>query len=520
MSARPGRPRSAAADAPWPWWRSAVVYEIYVRSFCDADGDGIGDLEGIRQQIPYLAWLGVGAIWLTPINRSPMADGGYDVCDYLDIDPVFGDLAAFDALLAECHGHGLRVLLDWVPNHTSDRHPWFLDARASRSAPRRNWYIWRDGDRPPNNWRAAFGGPAWTFDDTTQQWYLHLFLPEQPDLNWAEPQVRAAMHDVLRFWLDRGVDGFRADVVHLIGKDAALPDQPLEFGEVERVTIHDHPGTHELLREIRRVVDAYDGERMIVGEVNLRDTIRIAAYGAPDQLHLAFNFLALDAGFARGPWQTLIDGVGQAFGPDAWPTWVLSNHDNPRVRTRFGGSEARARAAAVLLLTLRGTPFVFQGDELGLEDAVVADDQRVDPGGRDPCRAPMPWLRRAMHGWQRAPALPFAPDAGARSVEAQMADPRSTLWLYRRLIDLRRRHAALERGALELVDAPHEVLAYDRVVGSERVRVLVNFGHEAAALPREDWVLALSSRADAGAGWNGELPAETALILRRGDARV
>src|SRR5687767_3639596 len=257
---------------PPRWWQTGVVYQVYPRSFADASGDGTGDLAGITGRMDYLAWLGVDAIWISPFYPSPMADFGYDVSDYTGVDPLFGPLADFDALLAAAHDRGIRVLIDYVPNHTSDQHPWFVESRASRDNPKRDWYVWRDGDpvKPPNNWVAAFSDdPAWTYDDATDQWYLHLFLPQQPDLNWSNPSVQAAMHDTLRFWLDRGVDGFRADVIHLIGKPAELLDDPDQFVGTSRVDRHDEPITHELLRDIRRVLDGYPGERMMVGEVNL-----------------------------------------------------------------------------------------------------------------------------------------------------------------------------------------------------------------------------------------------------------
>ena len=334
------------------WWQESVVYQIYPRSFADASGDGVGDLEGLRGRLGHLRSLGADALWLSPIYRSPMADFGYDVADYCDVDPLFGDLATFDALLADAHARDIRVLLDWVPNHTSDQHPWFVESRASRDSPKRDWYRWHDGtpDRPPNNWPAAFGGgPAWTWDEATEQWYLHTFLPQQPDLNWDNPEVVEAMHDVLRFWLDRGVDGFRADVVHLIGKDPALPDIPetdIVGSHLDVVGTHDYQGTHALLRGIRAVLDEYGGDRMIVGEVNLTRTELIAPYlGDSDELHLAFDFESLTVPWEAGAWRARIAHVEEVMG-ERWPTWVFSNHDQPRMRTRLGGSEARARAAA------------------------------------------------------------------------------------------------------------------------------------------------------------------------------
>jgi alpha-glucosidase len=304
--------RSGDANARVPWWQSAVVYQIYPRSFADSTGSGIGDLAGVTSRLDYLAWLGVDAIWLSPFYPSPMADFGYDVSDYCDVDPLFGSLEDFDALVAAAHARGIRVIIDWVPAHSSDRHPWFREARSSRDHPRRDWYIWRDpaaGGGPPNNWSGSFvNGPAWTYDRATGQYYLHSFLPEQPDLNWANPEMVAAMHGVLRFWLDRGVDGFRADVVHNIGKDPALPDLPAERARAPHHIFNDVPQTHAQLRQIRRVLEAYPGERMMVGEVVLFSVEKLARYyGVGDELHLAFNFPAIFACSTRwhapsAPW--------------------------------------------------------------------------------------------------------------------------------------------------------------------------------------------------------------------------
>jgi alpha-glucosidase len=498
------------------WWRDAVVYQIYPRSFADASGDGVGDLPGLRARLDHLQWLGVDALWLSPIFRSPMADFGYDVSDYRDVDPLFGSLDDLDGLLADAHARGLRVLLDWVPNHTSDRHPWFVDARSSRASAHRSWYRWRDGSpqRPPNNWPAAFGGgPAWTWDAGTAQWYLHTFLPQQPDLNWDNPAVVAAMHDVLRFWLDRGVDGFRADVVHLIGKDPALPDVPaanLVGSHLDVVGSHDYAGTHELLRGIRRVLDEYPGGRMMVGEVNLTETGLIAPYlGEDDELHLAFDFESLHVPWEAGAWRERIAHVEAIMGA-RWPTWVLSNHDQPRIRTRLGGSEARARAAAVLVLTLRGTPFLYAGDELALEDAIVLGERVVDPGGRDGCRAPLPWTRADGHGWPAPPWLPWPPEAAARSVEAQRRDPGSTLHLVRAALAARRASPALRRGTLVLLDdVPAGVLAYERAAGADRRRVWINFGPDEARLP-DGWAVELATGGEGG----GVLAVDAAAILR------
>ncbi|HEX5900846.1 MAG TPA: alpha-amylase family glycosyl hydrolase, partial [Solirubrobacteraceae bacterium] len=440
---------------------------------------------------------------------------GYDVADYCDIDPLFGDLAAFDALLADAHARDIRVLLDWVPNHTSDQHPWFVESRASRDSAKRNWYRWRDGtpERPPNNWPAAFGGgPAWSWDEATEQWYLHTFLPQQPDLNWDEPAVVEAMHDVLRFWMDRGVDGFRADVVHLIGKDPALPDIPatnIIGSHLDVVGTHDYQGTHALLRAIRAVLNEYPGDRMMVGEVNLTETSLVAPYlGDDDELHLAFDFESLTVPWEAAAWRARIAQVEEVMGA-RWPTWVFSNHDQPRMRTRLGGSEARARAALLLLLTLRGTPFLYAGEELGLEDADVPAERVVDPGGRDGCRAPIPWTTDPGHGWPADPWLPWPPEPGERSVEAQRADEGSILHLARAIVALRRESPALHRGTLVLLDdAPEGVLAYERADGQDRRRVWINFEPAAVALPA-GWLVDVATF---GAG--DALAPDAAVVLR------
>ena len=502
-----------------PWWQTAVVYQIYPRSFADADGNGIGDLPGITAHLDDLVWLGVDAIWLSPFYRSPMRDFGYDVADFCAVDPLFGTLADFDALVAAAHARGLRVLVDWVPNHSSDQHPWFVAARSSRDDPQRDWYVWRDPGphgELPNNWTSTFtqGAPAWTLDPGSGQLYLHQFLPEQPDLNWANPDVEAAMHDTLRFWLDRGVDGFRMDVIHGIGKDPALPDDPPELAPVvPHSALNDTAGTHVLLRRIRALLDSYPGDRVSVGEVFLLSTAKVAQYyGHDDELHLAFNFPPLFAPWAADAWRKRITRAEEEIGGvGGWPTWVLSNHDNPRHRTRYGGSEARARAAAVLLLTLRGTPFLYAGEELGLEDAVIPPARALDPGGRDGCRAPIPWLAASPHGWQGAePWLPFPPTPDARSWEALRGDDESILHLYRQLLAARRASPALQHGTLELLDAPTGVVAYRRRAdGDERV-VLVNMSDDPVDVPMPGTV-ELSSDANPSAG---TLAPDTAVVLR------
>ena len=483
------------------WWKDAVFYQIYPRSFADSNGNGVGELDGIRARLAELAWLGVDAVWISPFYRSPMADFGYDVSDYCDVDPIFGDLDAFDALLAEAHSLGLRVIIDWVPNHTSDQHPWFLDAASSRTSEHRNWYVWReptpDGS-PPNNWVAAFDltAPAWSVHPETGQSYLHLFDPAQPDLNWDELAVVEAMHDVLRFWLDRGVDGFRADVLHTIGKLPDLPDDPPAVAGIPHSALNDVPVTHDRVRSIRSLIDSYADERLLVGEIYLMTTEAIASYyGDGDEVHMAFNFPALYAPWSAERWRSSIEETEATLGArNAWPTWVLSNHDNPRHRTRYDlaaqrkgedltttarRSEARARAAAVLLLTLRGTPFLYQGEELGLLDSEIAVEQVVDPGGRDGCRGPLPWDGTDGHGWPTGsggatPWLPLPPESDRRNRASQQADPDSMLHLYRRLLALRKAHPELREGDLTLLDAPEGLLAFQRRSAKGTARVLIN----------------------------------------------
>jgi alpha-glucosidase len=473
------------------WWQRGAIYQIYPRSFADSNGDGVGDLPGIIAHLDHLAGLRVAAVWLSPIYPSPMADFGYDVADYCDVDPVFGRLADLDRLIAECHRRDIKVVLDWVPNHTSDQHPWFLASRSSRDDPKRDWYVWRDsapGGGPPNNWRSAFAavGGAWTFDDATQQWYLHSFEAEQPDLNWENPEVEAAMHDVLRFWLDRGVDGFRIDVVHKLAKDPALGD------EVEGEPPHreDWPTIDDRLRGIRRVVDEYP-DRMLVGEVYLFDLRRVVSYvQGGDKLDLAHNFVFVKLPWSASAFRTAIDEFDALAGAASWPAWFLANHDHPRVASRFdsdGQGPARARAVALMLYALRGTPFVYQGEELGLPDADIPPERVVDVDGRDPERAPIPWRPPSEAGpgagfTTGEPWLPLVADAERLCVERQAVDPRSTLSFVRRLAELRATLPVLQGGTQVTLDAGPDVLAWRRDDGDARVVAAVNFATTAATL--------------------------------------
>jgi alpha-glucosidase len=476
-----------------------VIYQIYPRSFMDANGDGVGDLEGIRRRLDHLEWLGVDAVWLSPCFPSPMADFGYDVSDYCDIHPRFGTLADLDRLVEDAHARGIRVILDWVPNHTSDQHAWFLESRASRESAKRDWYFWRDaapGGGPPNNWVSIFGGSTWEWDAATRQYYLHSFLKEQPDLNLRNAETVAAMHDVMRFWLDRGVDGFRIDVVHRLAKDPELRDNPLiegggvGYGGQQHVHDQNHPYVHALLRGFREILDGYD-ERMMVGEVYILDPAEVARYyGNGDQLHLAFNFSFLHSPWSAEAFRSEIEEFEGLIPPHAWPPLVLSNHDVSRHASRYDDpvhGESRARLAALLLLALRGTPFVYYGEEIGMRSVEIPEERLQDPLARtlhpklsrDPARTPMQWEPGAGAGFTSVePWLPVGPDAKWRNVEAQRADPTSLLWLYRDLIDLRRRTAALRAGDYRTLPAPPEVLAFERRAPGSLARVALNFASE------------------------------------------
>ncbi|MEY4229371.1 MAG: putative alpha-glucosidase [Actinomycetota bacterium] len=504
------------SDLPEPtsWWQRAVVYQIYPRSFAAGQqGSGVGDLEGITEHLDHVAWLGADAIWLSPVFRSPMADFGYDVSDFCDVDPLFGTLADLDRLVAEAHDRGIKVLLDWVPNHTSEQHPWFVESRSSRTNPKADWYVWRD--EPPNNWVAAFppGERAWHWDEARGQWYLRTFAHQQPDLNWDVPEVEAAMHDTLRFWLDRGIDGFRMDVVHLIGKDIGR-DDPAEA--VARggphVPYNDIEVTHDRLRRIRAVLDEYPGERTSVGEVYLLDEEAIARYyGAGDELHMSFNFPFLWTRAEASSLRRRIMRTLEHLAPvGAWPTWVLSNHDVPRHRQRHGGDERVARIMCLVLLTLPGTPFLYQGEELGLVDADVPPDRQVDPGGRDGCRAPIPWSAEPLHGWPAEPWLPFPPESDVRNVATMRDDPASILHLYRDAVALRRDQDDLIGGRLEPLDLGGSVLAHRRGDGW---LVVANFGDTAVELPEAAEVALSSCRTLDGATVRS-VPTLTALVAR------
>ncbi|SFK99092.1 glycoside hydrolase family 13 protein [Geodermatophilus ruber] len=529
MSPDPSLP--AARTSGSDWWRDAVFYQVYIRSFADGNGDGVGDLAGIRARLPYLAELGVDALWITPFYPSPMADHGYDVADPRDVEPAFGDLAEFDALLAEAHALGLRVTIDLVPNHTSDRHEWFAAALAAGpGSPERARYVFRDGRgpdgaEPPNNWPSVFGGPAWT-RVPDGQWYLHLFAPEQPDLNFADAEVVAVLETTMRFWLDRGVDGFRIDVAHGMAKPAGLPDMvPME--DTGLLDDHgpgdlrfDQDGVHAVHRRIRAVLDEYT-DRMAVGEVWVSDDARLARYLRPDELQLAFNFKLLTADWAPDELRdAVVHSLATVAGTPAPACWVLSNHDRPRHVTRYGDGELgtrRARAAALLQLALPGAAYVYNGDELGMPDVEVPDEALQDPiwersgrteRGRDACRIPVPWSGgEPAYGFssRRATWLPMPEGWAPLTAEAQAADAGSMLSLYRSALALRRTSPAFAGESLAWLPAPEGCLAFRRPGG---LVCLANLSGADVPLPEGRVLLA---SADVG---GGVLPADASVWLQ------
>jgi alpha-glucosidase len=491
------------------WWKSGVIYQIYPRSFQDSDGDGVGDLRGIEQRLDHLTTLGVDAIWISPIFPSPMKDFGYDVSDYCDIDPLFGTLDDFDRLLAAAHARGLRVLLDFVPSHTSDQHPWFAESRASRDNPQRDWYVWADpapDGGPPNNWISEFAGPAWTFDARTGQYYLNIFLPEQPALNWRNPDVRAAMLDVLRFWFDRGVDGFRVDAVENMITDAELRDNPPN----PKWKPHEGParsllGTYTkhqpeipaYVEAMRAVAREYPEEKLLVGEAYGELDEFIAYYGKDlNGFQLPFNFLLLGAPWNAARLGRMIDAYEAALPPGAWPNWVIGNHDRPRLASRIG--PAQARVAAMLLLTLRGTPTIYQGEEIGMENVAIPPDMVADPWeknvpgkglGRDQVRTPIPWQPGPGAGFSSGtPWLPVDGRPGL-SVAEQAASPGSMLTLYRGLLALRCTEPALHLGTYRTLRARDGVLAYERTYQDQRLVVALNLTGRAKPCPWKGAVL-------------------------------
>ena len=514
------------------WWQKGIIYQIYPRSFQDSNNDGIGDLPGIRQRLDYLQSLNIEAIWLSPIYPSPMHDFGYDVADYVGINPLFGTMSDFDALLADVHARGLKLIIDLVPNHTSDEHAWFQESRSSRSNPKRDWYIWRDpapDGGPPNNWLSFFGGPAWTFDETTGQYYLHQFVTQQPELNYRHPDVLPAMLDVMRFWLDKGVDGFRVDVIWLMMKDEAMRDEPpnpdwngLELHQsLKHVYTQNLPEVHAVIRQMRAVLDAYD-ERMMVGEIYLPYEHLMAYYGADfDECHMPYNFHLIHSDWKAQAVRQLVDSYEAALPEGGWPNWVLGNHDQHRIATRIG--QAQSRVANMLLLTLRGTPTTYYGEEIGMVDGFIPPEYVQDPLavnqpelahiiGRDPERTPMQWDSSPQAGFTTETAVPWLPIASndpQKTVAAQQAEPTSMLTFYQQLAALRSAEPALHVGTYRAVEAHNEdVFAYLRTAADASFLIVLNF----TGNPQEVNITELGNRATIALATNLQRSGQLSLL--------
>ena len=533
------------------WWQTGVIYQIYPRSYKDTNGNGVGDLTGIIEKLDYLSdTLGIDAIWLSPFYPSPMKDFGYDVADYVDVHPLFGTLEDFDELIEQAHQREIRVIIDWVPNHSSDQHPWFQESRSSRDNPKRDWYVWTDptplnppvhagkedkfspqqrGELeggPPNNWLAVFGGSAWEWDESTEQYYLHSFLKEQPDLNWRNPEVQKAMLDVIRFWLERGVDGFRVDVAHFIMKDPEMRDNPPapqeglafhrphgDYDSQEHLYDKGHPDVHGVYRQFRAVLDEYSNPapRMSVGEIHIFDWDEWASYyGNPQdgfEFHLPFNFSLLKTAWDAGAVRQAVDEIEAALPSWAWPNYVLGNHDEGRIATRFGAEQARV--AALLLLTLRGTPTIYYGEEIGMSDVDIPIEDQLDPfglrvpgWGRDRCRTPMQWSLDPYAGFAPEEVsklwLPLSDDWEEINVENQITDPTSSLSFYRQLLAMRKKYPALNRGSYTPLDGmPQGCFVYQRQEAEQSLIVALNFTGVPKRLPLEgDGKILLSTNMD------------------------
>jgi len=488
------------------WWQTAIIYQIYPRSFQDSNRDGVGDLRGIIHRLPYLVELGIDAVWLSPIFTSPMVDFGYDIVDYIDVDPLFGTLDDLDALIDTAHRHQLKLILDLVPNHTSDQHPWFVESKASRNNAKRDWFIWRDpapDGGPPNNWLSEFGGSAWEFDTNTNQYYYHTFFSAQPDLNWRNPAVCKAMHDIMRFWLRRGADGFRVDALWYLIKDDQFRDNPLNYnfrpGGLPRDALiplytADLPEVHDAIRGMRRVVDEFPN-RVLLGEIYLPIERLVAYYGRNlDGVHFPYNFALLTANWDAHSLATLIEEYEAALPPGGWPNWVLGNHDRPRLATRIGPDQARV--AAMLLMTLRGTPTLYYGDEIGMRQVRIFPEQVRDPFeknvpgigiGRDGCRTPMQWDATKFAGFSDVdPWLPVADNFHDENVDNFRRDKRSLYWLFRRLINFRRKHRALAEGSYKTLIASGNLLLFCRELREERLLIALNMGGQPVAVSLPD----------------------------------
>jgi alpha-glucosidase len=487
-----------ATQKQYLWWQDGIIYQVYPRSFQDSNGDGIGDLKGIIQRLGYLKELGVRAIWISPVYPSPMADFGYDISDYTGIWPTFGMMADFDELLAKVHAAGMKLILDLVPNHSSDEHPWFKESRSSRDNPKRDWYIWKDA-RPdgglPNNWLSVFGGPAWEWDEKTKQYYYHAFLVKQPDLNWRNPEVENAMLYVMRFWLDKGVDGFRVDAMWHMIKDAQWRDNPRNpdynesmatYEQLLPVYSTDQPEMHGIVARMRRLLDEYD-ERLLIAEIYLPVHRLVAYYGSHDwEAHLPFNFMLISLDWYSRKIAAGIDEYEAALAENDWPNWVIGNHDQPRITSRVG--LAQAKVAAMLLLTLRGTPTLYYGDEIGMRDVPIPPNEVQDPQGinmpgknlsRDPERTPMQWDATNNAGFSpAAPWLRLDRTFRRRNVETERDDKFSHLCLYRKLIRLRQDEPSLKTGAYRPVYSDSQMLAYIRhAEGHPAFLIVLNLSH-------------------------------------------
>jgi alpha-glucosidase len=489
---------------PYLWWRDGVIYQIYPRSFADSNNDGLGDLPGITARLDYLAHLGVDAIWLSPFYPSPDVDFGYDISDHCNVDPRFGTLFDFDELVREAHQRNIRVVLDLVLNHTSDQHPWFAESRSSSENPKRDWYMWQPPSASPhfltkmggvrgapNNWQSVFGGGGWEYDKTTGEYYFHMFVKEQPDVNWRSPQLRQAQLDVVRFWLGRGADGFRLDVFNAYFKDEKLRNNPPKLGlrgfdRQQHIYDIDRPEMIPLLNELRAILDA-SPEKYAVGETFVATPERAASYCGPDKLHAAFNFDFTLRPYSPSAFREAIQKWDGFAGEQVWPNYVLSNHDQPRSATRYCHAEddRRARVVMALLMTLRGTPFLYYGEEIGMRDISLARHEIQDPpgkyywpffNGRDGCRSPMQWDATPNAGFSTAkPWLKVHPNYPQRNAEDQQADPASLFNFTRRLIALRREHPALRGGKLAFLDTPNGVLAYTRTDQDQKLTVVLDF---------------------------------------------
>ena len=487
------------------WWQGAVIYQILVRSFRDTNGDGQGDLSGVIEKLEYVKWVGADAIWLTPIFPSPWCDGGYDVSDFTGVHPLLGRIEDVDRLLAEAHKRSLRVVLDWVINHTSDQHPWFVESRASRDNPKRDWYVWADGKpdgAPPSNWMSVFGGSAWTADPATGQHYYHAFLPEQPDLNWRNPAVVEAMHEAMRFWLRRGVDGFRLDAIDMLIESGDVVDNPAnpDFNPStdapDQAVLQEHtrhqPALHDQLIHVRSVVDEFQ-DRVLLGEVYLPIEQVVAYYGCPErpEIHLPLNLGLLWTDWRAEAISESITRYAQLLPPHGWPAWSLGNHDRSRIASRI--PREQVRVAAMLTLTLRGTPTIYYGDEIGMHDVAIPPHQSEDPQAkaqpqrsRDPARTPMQWDAAPHAGFTTGePYLPVSADFAERNVNVQSRDPRSTLSLYRKLIQLRKDEAGLALGAHTEVQHRAPVVTYRRD-GARHYLIVLNLSGDAFSFNFKD----------------------------------